>query len=101
VLDRFILAVEAGNCSQIVECAPPSTTVSISKERLVAGCRQQLKSLKDTIKILLKNKNNSFVSIDKNTAVLALEHGQVKFQKSDGRWYIEDFFIPGHKVNPH
>jgi hypothetical protein len=89
-VERFLLAVEANSCEALLQCAPPPTRARLTRKQLLAGCREQIKSLQETA-AQIRAAGVKPVKVSKSRAELTyLGTHKLIVVEYDGRWYVED-----------
>jgi hypothetical protein len=90
ILEQFLVSIESNDCQGLLACAPPDVFRRHHPNQLMAGCRDQMKSLEE-LAARIRKLGSEVKRVSENKAEFALEPGhKLVLVKIAERWYIED-----------
>ncbi len=89
-LGRFLRAAEAGDCRMLLSCAPPRIFEKHTRAQVLAGCRSQQATLKETAAAIRKSEKEPRRVSDTRAEVEFGQGRKLILVKVAERWYIED-----------
>jgi hypothetical protein len=94
-VQRFLLAIESGDCEALLDCAPPSARARHTRSQLLRGCRKQIDSLQKTSAQIRASGSRPVKTSDSRAELTfrgAATGRKLVVVKYQGRWYLEDLF---------